>query len=279
MRSQRLANALCGFARHEEFAPIVWNKSQPPQPFPMFKRIGTLFTGFISRFISGIERKNPEALLEAEQEHLRAGEAAFNQSLIPAAGLCESLKSQMKDLDAEAKELTAKITAHLRAGNKEAAAQYALRLQGVQGQLATNTEQLTQAEQNYGNLVRSRDVSLKAAKGRIDRIKYGIAEMKNKRAQAALMEMASKMIITIGGAGDNLGRLEDMVKEETTTAAGRMRVAQSSTDMSDVLLKEGEQKALGDQALAEFAARAGISLDTGASVAATPAKVMGGEST
>lgn len=244
----------------------------------MLKRIGTLFTGFISRFISGIERKNPEALLEAEQENLRVEEANFNQSLIPAAGLCESLKTQIKDLTGQVKELTAKITAHLRAGNKDAAAQYALRLQEIQTQLATNTEQLAQAEENYKNLVRSRDVSLKAAKNRVEKIKYGIADMKNKQAQAALMEMASKMIMTIGGAGDNLGRLEDMVKEETTAAAGRIRVAQSSTDMTDITLKEGEQKALGDQALAEFAAKAGISLDTGTAAPATPAKVMGGES-
>ena len=48
--------------------------------------------------------------------------------------------------------------------------------------------------------------------------------------------------------------------------------------MSDVILKEGEQKALADQALAEFAAKAGISLDTGTATPATPAKVMGGES-
>jgi phage shock protein A len=244
----------------------------------MFKRIGNLLTGLLSRFISGIERKNPEALLEAEQENLRAEEANFNQSLIPAAGLCESLKTQIKDLNSEVKELTAKITAHLRAGNKEAASQYALHLQEVQNQLATNIEQQTQAEENYKNLVRSRDVSLKAAKSRIEKIKYGIADMKNKQAQAALTEMASQMITSIGGAADNLGRLEDMVKEETTHAAGRIRVAQGTTDMSEVILKEGEQKALADQALAEFAAKAGISLDTGTAVPATPAKVMGGES-
>ena len=37
----------------------------------MFKRISNLFKGFIGLFISDIERKNPEALLELEKENLR----------------------------------------------------------------------------------------------------------------------------------------------------------------------------------------------------------------
>jgi hypothetical protein len=31
----------------------------------MFKRIGTLFRGFLSLFITGIEKSNPAALIEA----------------------------------------------------------------------------------------------------------------------------------------------------------------------------------------------------------------------
>lgn len=37
----------------------------------MFRRIGNLFRGFLSLFVSGLERKNPEALLEVEKENLR----------------------------------------------------------------------------------------------------------------------------------------------------------------------------------------------------------------
>ena len=37
----------------------------------MFKRLGNLIRGFFGLFISGLERKNPEALLEVEKENLR----------------------------------------------------------------------------------------------------------------------------------------------------------------------------------------------------------------
>ena len=37
----------------------------------MFSRISNLIRGFFSLFITGLEKKNPEALLELEQENLR----------------------------------------------------------------------------------------------------------------------------------------------------------------------------------------------------------------
>ena len=38
----------------------------------MFSRIANLFKGFLSLFVSGLERQNPKALIEAEKENLRA---------------------------------------------------------------------------------------------------------------------------------------------------------------------------------------------------------------
>ena len=95
----------------------------------MFGRIANLFKGFLSLFVSGIERRNPEALLELEQENLRKQIGNFNQGLASHAGLSERLMSQVRKLEAEQKDLRAKTTAHVRAGNNAAAGQYALRLQ------------------------------------------------------------------------------------------------------------------------------------------------------
>ena len=69
----------------------------------MFKRIGNLLRGLLGLFISGLERQNPEALLEIEKEHLRTQIARYNQGLASHAGLCESLMAQVKKLEAELK--------------------------------------------------------------------------------------------------------------------------------------------------------------------------------
>lgn len=227
----------------------------------MFKRLSNLIRGFFSLFISGLERENPEALLEVEAENLRKQIGQYNAGLASHAGLCERLMAQVKKLEAEQRDLRARASANLRAGNRAAAGQYALRLQTVEAQLTENRTQLEQAETTYKELIRARDVAVSTAKARIENLKSSISDMKMKRAMAELTEMASGMISSIGSSGDTLDRLSTMVEEERSHAAGRVRVARDSMDTSGVHLKEAEQNAMAEQALADFAAKEGIALD------------------
>jgi phage shock protein A len=227
----------------------------------MFRRIGNLIRGFMGLFVGGLEKANPEALLEVEKENLRKQIAQYNQGLASHAGMCERLITQVKRLETEESQLRAQAGAQLRAGNREAAGQYALRLQTVQRELGENRKQLEDAEKTYKELIRARDVSIKAAQKKIEDLKFALSDLKIKKATAELSEMASGMISTIGGSGDTLDRLHGMVEEEREKAAGKARVAKDSLDLSGVQLKESEQKAFEEQALADFAAAEGIALE------------------
>ncbi|MDX9763471.1 MAG: PspA/IM30 family protein [Chiayiivirga sp.] len=227
----------------------------------MFTRLMNVFRGFLSLFVSGIEKRNPEALLELEQENLRKQIGSYNQSLAAHAGLAERLMSQVRKLEAEDSDLRAKTRAHLRAGNQAAAAQLALRLQTVARELVENRSQLENAEETYRNLVKARDVAVSAARAKIDSLKGAINDMRMKKALADMNEMAAGMIGQIGDSGDTLNRLHEMVEEERTKQAGRARVAKDSIDMGEINLKEAEQQALADQALADFAAAEGLTLE------------------
>lgn len=239
----------------------------------MYRRIANLFKGFLSLFVSGIERRNPEALLELEKENLRKQIAQYNQGLASHAGMCERLMGQVKKLDSDQRDLRAKATAHLRAGNQSAAGQYALRLQTVERELAENQAQLKQAEETYKNLTKARDVAITTAKAKIESLKGAIQDMRMKQAMAEMNEMASGMIAEVGGSGDTLNRLHEMVEDERTKAAGRARVAKDSVDMSQVNIQEAEQTALAEQALADFAAKEGIAIAGAAAPApAAPAE-------
>jgi phage shock protein A len=244
----------------------------------MWQRFANLIRGFFGLFISGLEKQNPEALLEVETENLRKQIAQYNQGLASHAGLCESLMSQVRKLEGEERDLKAKTSANLRAGNRNAAGQYALRLQTVTRELQENRKQLEQAETTYKDLLKARDVAVSSARAKIESLKSSISDLKMKRALAELTEMASGMITSIGGSGDTLDRLQTMVEEERNKAAGRARVARDSLDMSGVQLKESEQNALADQALADFAAKEGIALEPSTSSSPTsdaPTKTMG----
>src|SRR4029450_8755648 len=94
----------------------------------MLGRIANLFKAFLNMFVSSVERQNPEALLELEKENLRKQIGNFNQSLASHAGLAERLMGQVRKLQSDQRDLTAKVSAHLKAGNRSAARQYAPRL-------------------------------------------------------------------------------------------------------------------------------------------------------
>ena len=236
----------------------------------MFSRIANLIKGFLGLFIGGIEKKNPEALLEVEKENLRKQIGEFNQGLAAHAGLVERLMGQVKRLNAEENELKAKTKALLQAGQREAAGEMALRYKAVDAQHADLNAQLESADARYKELVRARDVAIKAARDKIEQLRRGIDDMKVQKAMAELNEMAAGMIGTLGGSGDTLNRLEEMVEEERSKAAGRARVARDSVDMSGTVLQEAEQKALADMALADFAAAEGIELKSDAPASETP---------
>ena len=228
----------------------------------MFKRIGNLVRGFFGLFVGGLEKRNPEALLEVERENLRKQIAQYNQGLAAHAGLCERLITQVKKLELEERELRAKTTALLRSDNRDAAGQTALRLQTTQRELTEDRTQLEQAETTYRELIRARDVAVKNAQSKIEALRFSLDDLKIKKATAELTQMASGMIMQIGGSGDTLERLQTMVEEERERAAGAARVARDTLDTGGVTLKEAEHKALEEQALADFAAAEGISLAT-----------------
>ena len=242
----------------------------------IFSRIANLFRGFLSLFVSGVERRNPEALLEVERENLRVQIAQYNQGLAAHAGLAERLISQVKKLETEEQEVRARTTANLRAGNRELAGELALRLQTISRELEENRKQASQADDTYKNLLKARDIAIKAARDKIEKLRFSLDDLKVKKAMAEMTEMATGMVNQIGGAGETLDRLHTMVEEEREKAAGRVRVARDSFDTRDVQMKEAEQAALAEQALADFAAKEGIALPGAAApVAEGGAKSMG----
>lgn len=228
----------------------------------MFRRLGNLIRGFFSLFVSGLERDNADALLESEKENLREQIAKYNQGLASHAALCERLMGQIRKLEADERELRAKITANLKAGNRQPAAQYALRLQSVQSDLKENRLQAEEAEKTYKNLTLARDQSVREARRKIERLRAQLDDLKIKQATAEMNEMASGMVSEMGSSGETLNRLEEMIREEHERAAGRARVAQDAVELGDLELKEAEEKALADQALADFAAAEGIALES-----------------
>ena len=116
----------------------------------------------------------------------------------------------------------------------------------------------------------SRDTAIKTARDKIETLRKDLDSLKMNKALAEMNEMASGMLTTIGGSGDTLNRLHEMVEDENTKAAGRARVARDSLDTTRFKEQASEREAMEDLALADLAAELGMAVPGAPTQAASP---------
>jgi len=225
----------------------------------VFARIGRLFTGFLSLFISGIEEKNPEALMEAARQEFREKMTNYNLALARMAGVAERLKSQVKGKAARAQDLERRILANHRAGNMELAGSLARELQELKADLTVDSGELQETEQAYQANLRQAKVSQRDFEEKIRRLETQLSQVKIKEAQAEAATALSSVAFNVGDLGDTMKTVEEVLQKRYEVSAGKARVAKDMVNMEHVEEKENERKALEQNALAEFLASQGIS--------------------
>ena len=231
----------------------------------IFSRIGRLFSGFLSLFISGIEHANPEALMEAARQEFRTKMAQYNMALAQMAGVAERLKNQIKMKAGRAQELERRILANHRAGNNELAGSLARELQELKADLTTDTEELKEIEEAYQTNLRQAKVSQHEFEDKIRRLEKQLSQVKIKEAQAEAAAALGSAAFRVGDLGDTMKSVEEILAKRYEVSAGKARVAKDMVDIAAVEEKESERKALEQHALADFLASQGIQAEGTAS--------------
>jgi phage shock protein A len=224
----------------------------------MFGRIGRLFRGFLSLFISGIEEANPEALMEAARQEFRTKMTQYNLALAKMAGVAERLKSQVKMKADRAQELERRILANHRAGNLELAGTLARELQELKADLTTDTHELKETEEAYDANMRQAKLAQREFEDKVRRLEKQLSQVKIKEAQAEAASALTSVAFKVGDMGDTMKRVDEILQKRYEVSAGKARVAKDMVDMDAVVEKENERKALEQVALAEFLASQGI---------------------
>jgi phage shock protein A len=239
----------------------------------LFARIGRLFSGFLSLFISGIEESNPEALMEAARQEFRQKMTNYNLALARMAGVAERLKSQVKMKASRAQDLERRILANHRAGNMELAGSLARELQELKADLTTDTSELTETEEAYQANLRQAKVAQKDFEEKIRRLETQLSQVKIKEAQAEAATALSSVAFNVGDLGDTMKTVEEVLQKRYEVSAGKARVAKDMVNMEHVQEKENERKALEQNALAEFLASQGISTAPGTEAPASQKEI------
>ena len=227
------------------------------------KRIVNVWRAVVGARLTNLEAHHAEEMLDLEREQLQQQVFRYNQGLAGHAGLCERLKAEIARLEKERQLLEPKLRMRLEAGDRVNAGQYALRLETIAQEMPRYTTQRAEAEETYKELVRARQVAITAAKEKIEGLKRSIGDYKVQQALADLTEMAAGMHGAIGLNDGTLERVKERVDEKRNYAAGRVRVARESIDTTEVRIREAEQAAQAEAALARFEASGAPPADPG----------------
>jgi phage shock protein A len=224
----------------------------------IFARMGRLFRGFLGLFISGIEERNPEALMEAARQEFRDKMTQYNLALARMAGVAERLKSQIKAKSGRAQDLERRILANHHAGNLELAGSLARELQELKADLTADTGELAETEEAYQNNLRQAKVVQKDFEDKVRRMEKQLSQVKIKEAQAEAAAALGNAAFKVGDLGDTMKTVEEVLAKRYEVSAGKARVAKDLVDVNQIQEKESERKALEQVALAEFLASQGL---------------------
>jgi len=224
----------------------------------ILSRLGRLVRGFLGLFISGIEQRSPEALMEAARQEFRDRMAQYNMALARMAGVAERLKSQIQSKTVRAKDLERRILANHQAGNLELAGSLARELQELRADLGADTQELKETEDAYQANLRQARVSQREFEDKVRRLEKQLSQVKIKEAQAEAAAALNNVAFKVGDLGDTMKTVEEVLAKRYEVSAGKARVAKDIVDLDQLREKESERKALEQNALAEFLASQGI---------------------
>src|SRR4026208_723629 len=221
-------------------------------------RLSRLLRGFFGLFISGLEERNPEALMEAARQEFRNKMVQYNLALAQMAGVAERLKNQIRGKTGRAQELERRILANHQAGNMELAGTLARELQELKADLTTDTTELQETENAYQGNLRQAKLVQKEFEEKVNRLQKQLSQVKIKEAQAEAAAALSSVAFKVGDLGDSMKTVEEVLTKRYERSAGKAGVAADLVDMGKIQEKEAERKALEQSALAEFLASQGI---------------------
>ena len=171
-------------------------------------------------------------------------------------GLVERVSRQVKEGERHVQKLEAQAKAYLKAGEREAAARFALEMQKAKTELAQNQEQLDMHEQAYdNNLKKIQHANKKLVEVREKIQKYD-AELKMSDAEAEIAALSESFEMNVT---TDFGQLESHIQQRIDNNRGKSRVA---ADMSKRGIAEIEAEERVEKSMAEDALR-GLEMDLG----------------
>lgn len=227
----------------------------------MFKRIWNLISGMFSSMVSGLEERNPQAMLEAEKNNINQQLVNFNAGLVNQAAMIEGQNRQIAELEKRIKQLTNQVNHYAKSGDTATAGRFALQLKTAKEQIAQLIESRAAANAKFVELEKSRDRAFQSVREKMSKLQQMVNETEMINARTELESSAKNMINTTVSTFENLGRIEGRISEAHDRALGRARV-EAGRDVTGGLgaidTQDEAQSQLEASALQEFLSVNGV---------------------
>jgi phage shock protein A len=186
-------------------------------------------------------------------EQLKEG----RQGLETYRALVERVNRQVASGRDHMQKLEAQTKAYLKAGQRDAAAKFALELQKAKKDLAANEQQLAMHEESYGNnLKKIQHATQKLGEVR-DKIQKYDAELKMSSAEAEVAALAQSFNMDVT---TDFGQIEQVIQGKIDKNRAKTRVAAdlSQEGIESIQAEEKMEKAMAEDALSQFEAELGL---------------------
>jgi phage shock protein A len=190
---------------------------------------------------------------DSSVEQLKDG----RQGLETYRALVERVNRQVASGRDHVQKLEAQTKAYLKAGQRDAAAKFALELQKAKKDLAANEQQLAMHEESYGNNLKKIQHATKKLGEVRDKIQKYDAELKMSSAEAEVAALAQSFNLDVT---TDFGQIEQVIQGKIDKNRAKTRVAAdlSQEGIESIQAEEKMEKAMAEDALSQFEAELGL---------------------
>jgi phage shock protein A len=223
----------------------------------IFGKIFAALRAQLNKIANLFFESDPIAVMQLEVDQATERLKEGRKGLEMYRGLVENVSRQVTSGKANATQLEAQIKAHLKAGNRDVAAQLAVQLQKAQTELAANENQLQMHETAYqNNLLKIQKANKDIVKVR-EKIQKYHAELKMSAAEAEIAQLSESFNMDMT---TDFGQIESVIQRQIDTNRGKARVAadMSSKGVEAIKAEEAADKAMAEDLLTKYEVQLGL---------------------
>ncbi|MEW5723403.1 MAG: PspA/IM30 family protein [Thermodesulfobacteriota bacterium] len=223
----------------------------------MFGKMWKAFIAQVNKLANFFWQADPIAQMQLEYDRSVAQLKEGRQGLEQYRALVERVSRQVKQNEKRVEDLTAKVKAYLKTGDRDTAGKFAIELKRAQAELEENQSQLELHEKSYDNNVKK----IQYASRKLAEVKAKIqqydAELKMSEAEAEVSALARNFDFDVT---TDFGELESVIHEKIDLNRAKVRVAAdlSSEGLGKIEAEERMQSALADELLNQFEVEMGL---------------------